>query len=118
MVLSAILALSVAAPSGIIGNPWASPVLSYSVPSIARVGSVVSHVPTSVSQQSSSVVHSTGSIVTPVITPIQKTIVAAPIHAPLAYSNLSPLALSASAWNPWNQPLVSGWNQQPLISSW
>lgn len=130
MVLSAILALSAAAPSGLysgFASPYAyGPLLKtyapqpiytgysstvlkpslglaeYHVPTVAKVGDIVQHVPTSVSHQSSSVVHNTGTIVTPVVTPVHKTIVAAPVlktvHAPIAYS--APL---------WNEPLISSW---------
>lgn len=114
MVLSAILALSAAAPSGItlhsgLVSPWIQPTLiktiapvaEYHVPSIAKVGSIVSHVPTSISHQSSTVVHNHGAVVTPILTPVHKTLIApiSPIHA-------SPLAYSAPLWN---EPLISSW---------
>lgn len=124
--LSALIALAAAKPS----LPLAysayqhQPIVStYSVPSVANVGSIVSHVPTSISSQSSSVVHSHGAVVTPVITPVHKTIIAAPAvvsHAsPLTYAaHAAPLAYSHGA--PWGLPplsYVSGWNQ-PYNHGW
>lgn len=139
IVLSALVALAAAKPSLIgaplIADPWAAQLTApIAVPSIAKVGSVVSSIPTGVSAHSSSVVHSTGAVVTPVLTPIQKTIVhsaplvSAPIvkHiSPLAYSSplvSSPLAYSApiayNGWNNgWNNGWSNGWNS-PLVSSW
>lgn len=123
------MAISAAAPSGLYASPWHAPapilttshivkpatygLAEYQVPAIAKVGAVVSHVPSSVSHQSSSVVHSHGAIVTPVVTPVHKTIIApAPIlktawpgpiaHAPLAYNSLSAHSL-------WGEPILSAW---------
>jgi len=124
IVLTALFALAAAKPGFLHG---AAPLIAAPVTKIvqpapllvsepAHVGSVVSHVPTSVSAHSSSVVHSTGAVVTPIVTPVQKTIIApAPIvaaptyvksyapalsyaHAPIAYS--APAYPAYSAYSP------------------
>lgn len=126
VVLSALLAVAAAKPS-LIGSPlaldpWAHSAPLYAplaVPSVARVGSVVSSIPTGISAHSSSVIHSHGAVVTPVVTPIQKTIVSAPlISAPIVktispYAYSAPLAYGAG----WNNGWANGWNQ-PLLNSW
>lgn len=98
-----------------------------SASSFEKIGEVVKHVPTSESHYSSSVVHSSAAIATPVITPVAKTIVeAAPIYkaAPLwqtvhvptyAVHYQEPLYYSA--------PYAShhhglAYHSQPLLHSW
>jgi len=91
VVLSALFALAAAKPGFLHAPLVAAPVTKIVQPAPllvsepAHVGSVISSVPTGVSAHSSSVVHSTGAVVTPVVTPIQKTIIApAPIVKTIA----------------------------------
>lgn len=62
----------------------------------AQVGSYISSIPTGVSAHSSSVVHSAAPVVSPIVTPIQKTVIAAPlVSAPL----IKTIAAPAYAYN-------------------
>jgi len=112
IVLTALFALAAAKPSYLHAPALISPAVTkivqpppvvYSTPE--HVGSVVSSIPTGVSAHSSSVVHSTGAVVTPVITPVHKTVVAAPVvhaapivHAPIVHKTYAaPLAYHSYA---------------------
>ncbi|XP_031619673.1 cuticle protein 12.5-like [Contarinia nasturtii] len=105
IVLSALFALAAAKPSGYLAAPTliAAPAVTKIVQpppvvvhSSAQVGSVVSSIPTGVSSHSSSVVHSTGAVVTPVITPVQKTIISAPVVAAPVYKTYAAPAVYQS----------------------
>ncbi|KAH8416316.1 hypothetical protein KR222_007427, partial [Zaprionus bogoriensis] len=93
VVLSALLAVAVARP----GHLYESPVV-YSAPAaativqepvLAKVGAVVSSVPTSVSHQSQSVVHSSAHVVEDIVAPVVKT-----YAAPVVKSYAAPVVSS------------------------
>lgn len=97
------------------------------VPAVTKVGEIVEHVPTSVSHHSSSVVHNTAAVATPVITPVAKTVVAtAPVykaapllktvHAPATYAVQAPLYESApyAAY----QDGATFYHGEPLLRTW
>jgi len=91
VVLSALLAVAVARP----GHLYESP-LVYSAPAttivqepvLAKVGAVVKSVPTSVSHQSQSVVHSSSHVVEDVVAPVVKStpVVTYAAAAPVVHS--------------------------------
>ncbi|KAH8283364.1 hypothetical protein KR054_009313, partial [Drosophila jambulina] len=92
VVLSALLAVAVARP----GHLYESPVV-YSAPAattyvqeqvLAKVGAVVNSVPTSVSHQSQSVVHSSAHVVEDIVAPVVKStpVVSYAAAAPVVHS--------------------------------
>ncbi|XP_016965866.1 larval/pupal cuticle protein H1C [Drosophila biarmipes] len=76
VVLSALLAVAVARPGHLYESPlvYAAPAATTIVqePVLAKVGAVVSSIPTSVSHQSQSVVHSHSHVVEDVVAPVVK----------------------------------------------
>jgi len=98
VVLSALLAVAVARP----GHLYESP-LVYSAPAattivqenvLAKVGSVVSSIPTSVSHQSQSVVHSHSHVVEDIVAPVVKStpVVSYAAAAPVVHSSYAAAA--------------------------
>ncbi|CAD7006539.1 retinin [Ceratitis capitata] len=84
VVLSALLAVAAAAPGYIASHPvvYSAPVASIAIhePVLTKVGAVVKSIPTSVSHQSQSVVHSSAHYVEPIVAPVLKTsYVSAPV---------------------------------------
>ncbi|XP_055842399.1 retinin-like [Episyrphus balteatus] len=91
VVLSALLAVAAARPGLLHSSPvvYSSPLVHEH--GLASVGTIVKTIPTAVSHQSSSVVHSSGHIVQPIVAPVLKTYSAPVLHtsyvsSPLAYS--------------------------------
>ncbi|EDW30369.1 GL17864 [Drosophila persimilis] len=109
VVLSALLAVAVARPGHLYESPlvYSAPATTTIVqePYLANVGSVVKSVPTSVSHQSQSVVHSSAHVVQDVVAPVVKTY-AAPVITSYAASPLvhtsyaSPLVHTSYAATP------------------
>ncbi|XP_037938948.1 retinin-like [Teleopsis dalmanni] len=127
VVLSALLAVAAARP-GFIDSPLvlsAPASIAVQEPTLAKVGSVVKNIPTAVSHQSQSIVHSSANVVEDILAPaVRTTLTAAPIirtiaapapiiktiaapasylHAsyaagPLSYAAASPLGYSSGIW--------------------
>ncbi|SPP87046.1 retinin-like [Drosophila guanche] len=92
VVLSALLAVAVARPGHLYESPlvYAAPATTTIVqePYLANVGSVVKSIPTSVSHQSQSVVHSSAHVVQDVVAPVIKSYAAPVVHTSYAASPL------------------------------
>ncbi|BFF99731.1 retinin [Drosophila madeirensis] len=88
VVLSALLAVAVARPGHLYESPlvYAAPATTTIVqePYLASVGSVVKSIPTSVSHQSQSVVHSSAHVVQDVVAPVIKSYAAPVVHTSYA----------------------------------
>ncbi|XP_036337381.1 pupal cuticle protein G1A-like [Rhagoletis pomonella] len=106
VVLSAFLAVAAAAPGFIASHPVvysAAPAATVAVhePVLTKVGSVVKSIPTAVSHQSQSVVHSSAHYVQPIVAPVIKTsyVAAAPVvhtySAPIVKTIAAPVILKA-----------------------
>lgn len=103
MVLSALFALAVARPSGLIASPsyvtYGHPSATVAIhqPALATVGAVVRTVPTSVSHASHAVVHKSAHVVQDVVAPVVRTTyVSSPVvHA--GYVSSSPYGHYAAA---------------------
>ncbi|CAD7006543.1 unnamed protein product [Ceratitis capitata] len=82
-VLAALVAVAAAAPSHLYESPlvYSAPAaVAYQEPVLAKVGSVVKSIPTAVSHQSQSIVHSSAHVVEDVVAPVVKTsYVSAPV---------------------------------------
>ena len=87
MVLSALLAVAAARPGLVAEAPvvYSAPAATVEVhePALAKVGAVVKSIPTAVSHQSQSIVHSSAHVVEDIVAPVVKTTYAAPV-APVA----------------------------------
>lgn len=98
MVLSALLAVAAARPGYLAAGPllhsYAAPAIIHE-PALASVGHIVKSIPTAVSHQSISQVHSSAQIVQPIVTPVVKTY-AAPIIKTYAAPALHTSILSPS----------------------
>ncbi|XP_022229216.2 pupal cuticle protein C1B-like [Drosophila obscura] len=92
VVLSALLAVAVARPGHLYESPlvYAAPATTTIVqePYLANVGAVVKSIPTSVSHQSQSVVHSSAHVVQDVVAPVIKSYAAPVVHTSYAASPL------------------------------
>ncbi|KAL7733517.1 hypothetical protein ACLKA6_004986 [Drosophila palustris] len=106
VVLSALLAVVAARPgyleAGPIYHTYAAPAIIHE-PALAKVGHIVKSIPTSVSHQSISQVHSSAHIVQPIVAPVIKTY-AAPLiktySAPVLHTSIlsSPSAWASHGW--------------------
>ncbi|TDG48092.1 hypothetical protein AWZ03_005509 [Drosophila navojoa] len=98
VVLSALLAVAAARPGYLEAGPllhsYAAPAIIHE-PALASVGHIVKSIPTAVSHQSISQVHSSAQIVQPIVTPVVKTY-AAPIIKTYAAPALHTSILSPS----------------------
>ncbi|XP_064543431.1 neuropeptide-like 3 [Drosophila montana] len=99
VVLSALLAVVAARPGYLEAGPllhtsYAAPAIIHE-PALASVGHIVKSIPTSVSHQSISQVHSSAHIVQPILAPVVKTY-AAPIYKTYAAPALHTSILSPS----------------------
>ncbi|XP_061394441.1 retinin-like [Musca vetustissima] len=83
LVLSALIALAVARPSGLVASaPYVTynqPTVAIHQPALATVGAVVHTVPTSVSHASHSVVHKSAHVVQDVVAPVVRTSYVTPV---------------------------------------
>ncbi|XP_054085129.1 larval/pupal cuticle protein H1C isoform X2 [Zeugodacus cucurbitae] len=98
-VLAALVAVAAAAPSHLYESPvvYSAPAaVAYHEPVLAKVGSVVKSIPTAVSHQSQSIVHSSAHVVEDVVAPVVKTIHSAPlVHT--SYAAAAPVIKSYAA---------------------
>lgn len=125
--LSAILAVAAAAPSGLIASHYESPIAYQSVvavqPELHHVGAVVQHIPTAVSHQSRTDYHSkpiVKSVLAPVeyVQPVVHHSPAIAYTSPAIISNSAPLlAHSAYAHNAYAHSAYAH-HSAPLIHSW
>lgn len=84
--LSALLAVAAAAPGYLSAHGpvlYSAPATVIHEPAYAKVGAIVKSVPTAVSHQSISQVHSSAHIVQPIVAPVVKTTIAA---APIVHA--------------------------------
>ncbi|XP_037938942.1 cuticle protein 12.5-like [Teleopsis dalmanni] len=94
VVLSALLAVAAARP-GLIESPvvYSAPATTIvHEPAYAKVGAVVKSIPTAVSHQSQSVIHSSAHVVEDIVAPVVKTVYTAPVvktiaAAPVLHTN-------------------------------
>lgn len=107
MVLSALLAVAAARPSLIASHPVVSPIASVAVqePVLTKVGSVVKSIPTAVSHQSSTIVHSSAQVVEDIVAPAVRTSV---VSAPAVVETVAaaPVLHSAAIHNVAATPLL------------
>lgn len=103
VVLSALLAVVVARPGYLEAGPllhsYAAPAIIHE-PALAKVGAIVKTIPTAVSHQSISQVHSSAHIVQPILAPVLKS-----YAAPIIKTYAAP-ALHTSILSPWGS---HGW---------
>ncbi|XP_017080655.1 pupal cuticle protein G1A-like [Drosophila eugracilis] len=98
VVLSALLAVAVARPGHLYESPlvYAAPAATTIVqePVLAKVGAVVNSVPTSVSHQSQSVVHSSAHVVEDIVAPVVKStpVVSYAAAAPVVHTSYAAAA--------------------------
>ncbi|XP_014089371.1 cuticle protein LPCP-23 [Bactrocera oleae] len=97
VVLSALLAVAAAAPGFIASHPvvYSAPIATVAVhePVLTKVGTVVKSIPTSVSHQSQSVVHSSAHLVEDIVAPVVKTSYIA--TAPVVHTYAAPVVLKS-----------------------
>ncbi|XP_054733623.1 cuticle protein LPCP-23-like [Anastrepha obliqua] len=103
VVFSALLAVAASAPGFIESHPvvYSAPAIAVHEPVLTKVGAVVKSIPTSISHQSQSVVHSSAHYVEPIVAPVIKTsyVAAAPVvhtyTAPIVKTIAAPVVLKA-----------------------
>lgn len=99
MVLSALLAVATAAPGFISSHPvvYSAPIATVAVhePILTKVGAVVNNIPTSISHQSQSVVHSSGHVIEDIVAPVVKTSYVA--TAPVVHTYVAPIVKTIAA---------------------
>ncbi|XP_030385047.1 neuropeptide-like 3 [Scaptodrosophila lebanonensis] len=114
VVLSALLAVAAARPgyleSGPLLHTYAAPAIIHE-PALAKIGSIVKTIPTAVSHQSISQVHSSAHIVQPIIAPVVKTYAAPVIHAAPILKTYSAPALHTTLLSP-------SWSGHGWAPSW
>ncbi|XP_067612725.1 uncharacterized protein [Eurosta solidaginis] len=101
VVLSSLLVVAVARPGYLSHGPllYTAPATVIHEPILTKVGAIVKSYPTSVSHQSSSVVHSSAIDVQPILAPAVKTTYTAPVlHAAPLYSLPSFHSSHSAGW--------------------
>ncbi|XP_053954945.1 cuticle protein LPCP-23-like [Anastrepha obliqua] len=115
-VLAALFAVAVAAPSHLVESPlvYSAPsAVAYQEPVLAKVGSVVKSIPTAVSHQSQSIVHSSAHVVEDVLAPVVKTsYVPAPVVKTIHSAPLVHTSYVAAA------PVIKSYAAAPVVHSY